>query len=188
MRRQTKKAKLIHSRKLVIPEDFEPRLPNDYDEIFPNGYFHFNIEQLLPYVAEHKHELLQVSVAVSDWRNENTLDDKYVELADLARPILLAEIAPDRLGVYPDISPADWKARGYNLIDGHHRLEKAYRYGVKELPAYILPMEHHAGFIFKGYKEYAAYWNGKLIDYEKDRKGRQRIAELTSEADGSGRQ
>ena len=40
MRSQAKKAKLIHSRKLVIPEDFEPRLPNDYDEMFVNGYFH----------------------------------------------------------------------------------------------------------------------------------------------------
>ena len=79
------------------------------------------------------------------------------------------------------IFPADWKARGYNLIDGHHRLEKAYRHGMEELPAYILPMEHHVGFIFKGYKEYADYWNGKLIDYEGDRKSRQRIAELTSE-------
>jgi hypothetical protein len=123
-------------------------------------------------VAKHKNELLQVSVAVSDWRNENGPDDEYVELADLTRPIILAEIAPDRLEFYPDIDPANWMARGYNLIDGHHRIEKAYRHGVGQLPAYILPMEHHVSFIFKGYKEYANYWNGKLLNYENDMKRR----------------
>ncbi|MCG9966587.1 ParB/RepB/Spo0J family partition protein [Pelotomaculum terephthalicicum JT] len=85
-------------------------------------------------MAKHKNELLQVCVAVSDWRKENGPNDEYIELA-----------------------------RGYSLIDGHHRLEKAYRHGVKQLPAYILPMEHHVGFIFKGYREYANYWNGKLL-------------------------
>jgi hypothetical protein len=176
-----RKPKLIHPRKLVISDNFQPCLPNDYDETFPNGYFHFNIEQLLPYVAEHKNELLQVSVAVADWRKENGPDDEYVELADLTRPIILAEIAPDRFEFYPDIDLADWKARGYNLIDGHHRLEKAYRHGVERLPAYILSMEHHVGFIFRGYKEYANYWNNKLLNYEGDMKRRQRIVELASE-------
>lgn len=176
-----RKAKLIHSRKLIIPDNFEPRLPDDYDETFLNGYFHFNIEKLLPYVAEHKNELLQVSVVVSDWCKENGPDDEYIELADLTRPIILAEIAPDRLDFYPDIDPANWMARGYSLIDGHHRIEKAYRYGMEQLQAYILPMEHHVGFIFKGYKEYANYWNGKLLDYENDMKRRQRIAALPLE-------
>lgn len=176
-----RKPKLIHPRKLVIPDNFQPRLPNDYDETYANGYFRFNIEQLLPYVAEHKNELLQVSVAVSDWRKDTGPDDEYVELADLTRPIILAEIAPDRIEYYPDINPANWKARGYNLIDGHHRIEKAYRHSVERLLAYILPMEHHVSFIFMGYKEYANYWNGKLLDYEGDMKRRLRIIELASE-------
>lgn len=179
--KKSRMSKLIHARKLVISEDFEPRLPNDYDETFRNGYFYFNIEQLLAYVAEHKNDFLQISVVVSDWRKDNNLDDEYVELADLTQPIILAEIAPDRLEYYPDIAPADWKARGYNLIDGHHRIEKAYRHGVEQFPAYILPMERHVGFIFRGYKEYANYWNGKLLDYEDDMKHRQRISELASE-------
>lgn len=173
-----RKSKLIHARKLVIPDNFEPLLPNDYDEVFRNGCFHFNIEKLLPYVAKHKKELLQVSVNVSDWRKENGPDDEYTELADLTRPIILAEIAPDRLEFYPDINPANWMARGYNLIDGYHRIEKAHRHGVEQLPAYILPMERHVGFIFKGYKEYANYWNDKLLNYVNDMKRRQCIAEL----------
>jgi hypothetical protein len=176
--KKSRMSKLIHARKLIIPDSFEMHLPNDYDETFQNGYFHFNIEKLLPYVVKYKNELLQVSVAVSDWRKDNVPDDEYIELADLARPILIAEIAPDRLEYYPDIDPADWQTRGYSLIDGHHRIEKAYRYGVEQLPAYILPMEHHIGFMFKGFKEYAHYWNGKLLDYENDMKRRQRIVEL----------
>ena len=167
-----RKPKLTHPRKLVIPDNFEPLLPNDYDELFRNGYFHFNIEKLLPYIAQHKNELHLVSVAISAWRGENGCDDVYIELADLTRPIILAEIAPDRLEFYPNIDPANWMVRGYNLIDGHHRIEKAHRHGLDHLPAYILPMERHVGFIFKGYKEYADYWNGKLLDYENDIKRR----------------
>jgi len=173
-----RKPKLTHARKLVIPDNFEPRLPNDYDEAFVNGYFYFNIEKLLPYVAKHKNELLLVFIAVSDWRKKDGLDDEYVKQADLTRPLILAEIAPDRLEFYPDIDPADWKARGYSLVDGHHRIEKAYRRGIEQLPAYVLPMEHHVGFIFKGYKEYANYWNGKLLNYDNDMKHRQCITEL----------
>lgn len=153
-------------------------LPNDYDETFLNGCFHFNIEQLLIHMAEHKNEFVQVSVAVSDWRDGDGFDDGFIELADLTRPIILAEIAPDRLEYYPNIVSLDWRVRGYSLIDGHHRIEKAYRHGIKQLPAYLLPMEHHVGFIFKGYQEYADYWNGKLLDYENDMKRRQCITEM----------
>ncbi|SMC41280.1 hypothetical protein [Sporomusa malonica] len=84
--KKSRMSKLRHARKLIIPEDFEPRLPNDYDETFLNGYFHFNVEQLLAYVAEHKNEFLQVSVVVSDWHKDDSPDDEYVELADLKRP------------------------------------------------------------------------------------------------------
>ncbi|OPY55812.1 MAG: hypothetical protein A4E55_02400 [Pelotomaculum sp. PtaU1.Bin035] len=41
-----RKPKLTHSRKLVIPDNFKPRLPNDYDKTFLNGYFHFIYEYI----------------------------------------------------------------------------------------------------------------------------------------------
>lgn len=57
----------------------------------------------------------------------------------------------------------------------HHRIEKAARHGIEKLPAYILPMERHVAFIFKGCREYAKYSNSKLLDYENDIKRRDLI-------------
>lgn len=171
-----RKQKFTHPRQLAVPADFEPLLPYDFDETYRCGIFLFNIEKLLLYVEEHKGEIQLGSIIVSAWRQSGGLDDEYVDLADLDRPVILAEIAPDRAGTYPSISPSDWKARGFALIDGHHRIEKAFRQGVEKLPAYILRMEQHIRFMYSGYKEYENYWNGKLHDYAVDRKRNTQMA------------
>ncbi|WKY43063.1 hypothetical protein Q5O14_10340 [Eubacteriaceae bacterium ES2] len=58
--------------------------------------------------------------------------------------------------------PEDYYSRGYNLIDGHHRLDKAKKYEVTALPAYIIRMEQHISFMTEGFEAYVGYWNGKL--------------------------
>ncbi len=62
--------------------------------------------------------------------------------------MIIAEIAPKR----------------YNLIDGHHRMEKARRSGVETLPCYTLDVTHHVNFLTtrEAYDAYVKYWNGKL--------------------------
>jgi hypothetical protein len=168
-----KKQKFTHPRQLMIPTDFEPLLPCDFDETYRCGIFLFNIEKLLPYVEEHKGGIQLNSIIVSEWRQTGGLDDEYVDLADLDRPVILAEIAPDRAETHTGIRSSDWNTRGFVLIDGHHRVEKAFRYGVKQLPAYILPMEQHIHFMYSGFKEYESYWNRKLRDYDADLKKQQ---------------
>ncbi|MEA1948340.1 MAG: ParB N-terminal domain-containing protein [Thermodesulfobacteriota bacterium] len=75
--------------------------------------------------------------------NENHLDS-----VDVSIPVILAEIAPDR----------------YNLIDGHHRTEKAVRLGLKEIKAYRLTATRHIKFLtrLKSYEIYIGYWNNNL--------------------------
>lgn len=163
-----RKQKIVHPRMLTIPDDFIPLLPIEFEEVYPNGIFAFNVEKLLPYVEEHKSELVLESVSVSYWRRDSGLSDGYVELADLSKPLILAEISPDRLAIDPSIDSSAWGSRGYNLIDGHHRIEKAFRNGIEYLPAYLLPMEHHIRFMFRGYQQYADYWNRKLMEYAAD--------------------
>ena len=56
-------------------------------------------------------------------------------------PIILAEISPGK----------------YNVIDGNHRIEKAYRLGTERIPAYILTARQHLRFLttVKAYHAYA---------------------------------
>ncbi|MGD9475367.1 MAG: hypothetical protein AB7V37_10270 [Eubacteriaceae bacterium] len=103
-----------------------------------------------------------MEIAVADYAEFflKDLNPEYVEQADLGRPVLLAEISPVRLGHpgYPD----DYYSRGYNLIDGHHRLTKAGKLELDKLPAYIVRMEQHIAFMSEGFESYITYWNGKL--------------------------
>ena len=65
------------------------------------------------------HFVVEVAVAsLARW--DRHLDDAHIASADLARPLVLAEVSPG----------------SFNLIDGHHPVEKARRTGVGTLQAY----------------------------------------------------
>ena len=109
----------------------------------------FNVTRLLEHVARHPAQVALVQVSVGSFpRWDRPLADADVEAADLARPVLLAEISPG----------------SFNLIDGHHRLEKARRRGVETLPAYRLTAAQHVRFLTstRAYLEFVRYWNGKV--------------------------
>ena len=76
------------------------------------------------------------------------LDKDAILAANLARPIVLAEISPDN----------------YNLIDGNHRVARAKREGVQILPGWMIRCPHHVGFLTSttAYEKYVEYWNGKV--------------------------
>ena len=134
-------------------------------EYYPNGLFKFNISKLIEHIEANKADYALDQVDVSSYCQQfchKEMTSAYVDAADLTRPIILAEIAPDRLHHgYPNISQ-DYYSRGYNLIDGHHRLAKAKQRGFEKLFAYILPMEQHIDFMESGFETYVAYWNGKI--------------------------
>ena len=76
------------------------------------------------------------------------LNEGYINNTDITIPIILAEISPGR----------------YNVIDGNHRLEKAYRMGMDCIAAYRLKSEQHIPFLtsLKAYHSYVEYWNLKI--------------------------
>ena len=87
---------------------------------------------------------------------KHNVDDCELEkdttlLANSFVPIILAEIRPG----------------GYNVIDGNHRLEKAYRMGVEYITAYRLKPDQHMPFLtsLKAYHTYVEYWNSKIKSY-----------------------
>jgi hypothetical protein len=118
--------------------------------LYPNGIFEFNISRLIAFIAANADrfpiELIQLA-DIPDYGPGN-LDEQAVLAADLSRPILLAEIAPDR----------------YNLIDGHHRVARARSGGAHCLPARRLRCPEHIAFLTstRAYQAYIAYWNDKV--------------------------
>ena len=161
-----KKAKFDHSR-LLSPERQEaPVLPDVGDEIYCSGVFFFNVSAQLEWVKQNPQPTVEIPADI--WGSFSEKEDCYVEAADLTRPIVVAEIAPDYREFIPDISEKDWITRGYVCIDGQHRIEKARRLGIKTLPAVVIRMEQHLPFLYKGYDRYVEYWNGKLKDRTED--------------------
>ena len=76
------------------------------------------------------------------------INETHLDSVDVSKPVILAEIAPDR----------------YNLIDGHHRAEKAIRQKIETIKAYrLLKAQQHIQFLnsHEGYEKYVDYWNDK---------------------------
>ena len=133
------------------------------------GFFRINVSALRKVIEAHPEEFEQIVVPVKELRwGAKELIDKNIEKADLSRPIILAEIAPDRADFDKGFLDSEWEIRGYAMIDGNHRLEKAKRIGVTELPAYLVRMEQHIPFMFGNFERYVDYWNSKLIEREND--------------------
>ena len=142
-----------------------PLYPKEGDEYFANGIFMFNISELIEYIQINRNGFVTDDIDVKGYYQQfkrKEFDRTYVEKANLEEPVILAEIAPDRLyHGYPGIDD-EYYSRGYNLIDGHHRLFKAYELGYEKILAYIVPMEKHLKFMYSGFLEYMGYWNNKL--------------------------
>lgn len=136
--------------KLKIDKTFQPCPAKPGDELYPNGIFEFNITRILAFVVTDVDRFPIERVAVDDIANygSENLDEEAIGTADLFRPILLAEISPGL----------------FSLIDGHHRVAKARREGVKTLPAHRVACPHHVRFLTStlAYERYVEYWNGKL--------------------------
>lgn len=153
---------------LSIPSSIPPRLRRDKrfapcaietgHEFFANGIFEFNITRILEFLdadgVRYPVESITVS-SIPDFGGER-LNEATVRSADLNRPILLAEISPER----------------FNVIDGHHRIARARREGVLSIPARRIRCPAHLAFLTsaRAYECYVEYWNGKVKEMEPRRR------------------
>jgi hypothetical protein len=142
-------------KKLRFNKTFKSPISNIGDELYPNGFFIFNITKLLAFIHKNKAKLLPEEVNVRSVRSPfSKLNETTIKNADLSVPIILAEISPGQ----------------FNVIDGNHRIEKAYRTEVKTIKAYRLLAKQHVRFLhsIEAYKAYVQYWNEKVKTIEKD--------------------
>ena len=161
-------------RKPALPKSFIPEPPQEGDEYLRNGVFCFNISKMIDDIEHNRCKFILDQTDVSTWtfdKVECRLKEEYIEAADLSKPVIIAEIAPDRLGNNHQIPINDWRLRGYNLLDGHHRIEKASRMGILTLKAYVIPMESHIRYMYEGLDAYKQYWDEKSKASLRDTKG-----------------
>lgn len=144
---------------LKMDDDFIPCPAGAGDELYPNGIFVFNITKIIEYIQKNPESVALEEVAVSDFTlSFSPINESHLESVELTKPVILAEISPGR----------------YNLIDGHHRMEKARRMGINSVRAHKLNVHQHMRFLIseKGYVAYVEYWNSKLKEMGKERRAR----------------
>ena len=151
-------------REMVYRPDYYDFNNDDRKEWFPNGIFNYNVSRLIrdlgndntekekttPWMNTAVRVNVSVSEAIANSYGLGHLEEEHIQAADLERPLIYIELAPD----------------SFNLIDGRHRLEKARREGVTELPAWMV--DAHAAVRYLGseleYSTYVGYWNSKIED------------------------
>jgi hypothetical protein len=150
------------------PSSIPPRLRRDRQfapcaienehEFFANGIFEFNITRILEFLDADsvRYPVNSISVSSVPDLDGGRLHEATVRSADLYRPVLLAEISPDR----------------FNLIDGHHRIARARREGILSIPARRIRCPDHLAFLTsaRAYECYVEYWNGKVKEMEPRRR------------------
>lgn len=127
------KSKISNISKLEVNNDFVPCQPDDddEDELFPNGIFVFNISKIIDYIKHNKDKVELSEVNVRSIRTYSSLNESYIDSVNISKPVILSEISPEN----------------YNLIDGHHRLEKARRTDRPTIMAYKLTVYQHINIL-----------------------------------------
>ncbi len=140
--------------KITADKAFRALPRNEGDEFFRIGIFEFNITQLAAFIQEHPHVVSKEEIEVATLRDFSLepLDESTIESANFEVPIILAEISPGK----------------FNIIDGNHRLEKAFRNGIRKILSFRVGPKHHCHFLTseKAYLTYISYWNSKVDEME----------------------
>lgn len=145
-------------RKLKENPNFKPCEPVEGDEMLGGYPFRWNITRVTAWIEENPDqvELSVVQIGPPGQGADSLhLDEAFIPQADLTKPVIMAWMRPEF----------------FRLIDGNHRVAKARRLGVSELPAYYLTEEQHRQFftLEQADRIYVDYWNEKLKTMKKDR-------------------
>lgn len=139
-------------RDLKLVKDYTPFPIGEGDEIYPNGIFHFNISKIQEHIKNGTLTVEEESVSVSEWFTchfRGSVNEDHLPAVDVSKTIIQAEIRPGH----------------FEIIDGNHRLEKAYRQGMKYVNSFKLQGEQLVPYFISenGYTAFVDYWNRKLI-------------------------
>ncbi len=141
-----------------MDESFTPANSEDGEELFLNGIFEFNISKMIEFIQNNEQKIPLEEIDVKGYHEEafSNVNESYIDNVDINSPIILIELNPDR----------------FTVVDGHHRLAKAYRNGVNTIMAYKLTVKQHIQFLttVRGYRAFIDYWNEKVSHNERNTK------------------
>lgn len=139
------------TREIVLNPNYAPLPTYEGDEIYPNGIFHFNISRITEHILDGTLQVEKELIDVSDWFKNHyrgSVNEEHLPTVDVKKTVIQAEIRPGMC----------------EIIDGNHRMEKAFRDGVPQINSYKLRGEQLIPY-FKnkfGYEKFVHYWNDKL--------------------------
>lgn len=139
-------------RKFKLNENYVPLPTYEGDEIYRNGIFHFNISRIYDQIDSGILVAEFGQIDVIGWFKTHLhkrVNENHLPSVDISRTILQAEIRPGM----------------FEVIDGNHRIERAFREGVLTINSYKLKGEQLLPFFtnIKGYNAFIDYWNSKLL-------------------------
>ncbi len=124
------------------------------EEIWRNGIMHFNVSRIIDDIESGKLRVIRETIDVKEWTRFHSycvINEEHMPNIVLSKPVIQAEI---RYGKF-------------ELIDGHHRMEKAKREGLEFIDSYKLSGEQLSHYLtsVNRYQTYFRYWNSKLEEY-----------------------
>lgn len=148
--------KIKHPRTLKFIKNYIPKVQESEEiEIYPNGIFKFFISKILEDIYRGDFKPKMERINIEKWRKSHSkstdsLDENHLKIANIKKPIIQAEI---RIGKF-------------EIIDGNHRFEKAFRDGKKTINSYKICGEELVPYFYdkQGYECFVKYWNSKLED------------------------
>ncbi|MBU0465768.1 MAG: hypothetical protein KKD21_05800 [Proteobacteria bacterium] len=82
-------------KKLKVDHDFTPCSVTTGDEIFPNGFFEFNITKIIEHIQNNPDSINLEEVEVNDFYKEfSSTKESHIDSVKISRPVILAEISP----------------------------------------------------------------------------------------------
>ncbi|RXJ02211.1 hypothetical protein DS745_07425 [Anaerobacillus alkaliphilus] len=148
-----------HKRQIKLNEEYTPLPSYEGDEFFPNGIFNFNISRITEHIHDGTLKVEKETIDVGSWFETHyhaSVNEEHLPTVDVNKPVIQAEVQPGE----------------FNIIDGNHRMEKAYRDGVTNIQSYKLRGEQLLPYFMKkqGYTAFVEYWNSKLKEDERNKK------------------
>jgi hypothetical protein len=139
------------SRKIKLNKNYQPLPVYEGDEIFRNGIFLFNISRILDDINAGILQVEEEQIHVEEWFRTNwhgSINEEHLPTVDVTKTVLQAEIRPGM----------------FKIIDGNHRMERAFRERIMHIHSYKLKGEQLLPYFKKveGYAAFVDYWNSKL--------------------------
>ena len=142
---------------MKINKNFEP-ISETAEEVY-GGFLQFNISVIIEDIASKKLIVKNKRIHIKNWFKEHPIEfgvinKEHLPSVDLSVPIIQAELRINK----------------YEIIDGNHRMQKAFDEGRTYINSYKITGEQLADYLMneEQYKSYVNYWNEKLANYIED--------------------